>query len=48
MTKKGIRVAVIFEPERSRPKVLWFDLNCEQAKVIDGVEIHKLKDITDV
>ena len=33
MYKKGIRVAVIFEPERKHPKVMWFDLGGEQARV---------------
>lgn len=35
MSKKSIRVAVIFEPGRSHAKVQWFDLDGEKIKVLE-------------
>lgn len=35
MIQKSIRVAVIFEPGRSHPKIQWFELDGEKAKVLE-------------
>lgn len=35
MATKYIRVAVIYSPEKSHPKVSWFELNGEKATVAE-------------
>ena len=35
MSNQPIRVAVIYEPGRSHPKPIWFDLDGVQVKIIE-------------
>jgi len=41
MVGKGIRVAVIYSPDQAHPKVSWFELNGEKAKVIEQTYFWK-------